>query len=234
MVSRRAQLPAASYQGPATTLSFDPTAHPLRISRVLHALRAAVRQADGTDWRAVVDAFKPHVPALWARLPLVERRRFLRHARSFWEAARNRLPPATAARVEAHRQAGRLEVLAGRLAALTDHDATAEAQIQLRTGGTLKRTAARVINCTGPDTQYRQINHPLILDLIGTGLARPDPLGLGLDTAPDGRLKDEDGVAARPIYTLGWPRIGQLWEATTVPSLRSQAADLARGIDEKS
>jgi uncharacterized NAD(P)/FAD-binding protein YdhS len=110
---------------------------------------------------------------------------------------------------------------------LSETPGGAKATLALRGGGSTTLAVARLVNCTGPDTQYRQINHPLVLDLIGTGLARPDPLGLGLDAAPDGRLKDEDGLADRPLYTLGWPRQGQLWEATTVPSLREQAADVA-------
>lgn len=233
MVSRRAQLPAASYAGPAYRDWFDPTSAPVRISQLLRQIKREIKRAEreDVDWRAVIDALKPHVSALWARLPLVERRRFLRHARSFWEAARNRLPPPTALRLEALRAAGRLEVLAARVRRLADHGDQAAAELALRAGGERAITVRRVINCTGPDTQYRQISHPLILDLVGTGLARPEPLGLGLDTAPDGRLKDEDGLASRPLYTLGWPRIGQLWEATTVPSLRSQAEAIARRID---
>ncbi|MNT07174.1 hypothetical protein D3C72_1418680 [compost metagenome] len=121
-------------------------------------------------------------------------------------------------------------VHAGRLKALADDGTGAIATVGARALGEASWHVDRVVNCTGPDTQYRQINHPLVLDLIGTGLARPDPLGLGLDVAPDGRLKDEDGLAQAPLYTLGWPRQGQLWEATTVPSLREQALDVARRV----
>jgi uncharacterized NAD(P)/FAD-binding protein YdhS len=227
LVSRRAQLPAAQREGGSYPDWLDPATAPTRVSQLLGLIRREVRAAEGTDWRAVVDALKPHVSALWARLPLVERRRFLRHARSYWEAHRNRLPPPTAAKVARWREEGRLVIHAGRLREVADGQAGTEAVIALRAGGEWHARVARVVNCTGPDTQYRQISHPLVLDLIGTGLARPDPLGLGLDVVPDGRLKDEDGLAGRPLFTLGWPRQGQLWDATTVPSLREQAREVA-------
>jgi uncharacterized NAD(P)/FAD-binding protein YdhS len=230
LVSRRAQLPAAQRAGGRYPDWLDPATAPVRVSHLLQAIRREVRSAEGTDWRAVVDALKPHVSVLWARLPLVERRRFLRHARSYWEAHRNRLPPPTAAKVARWREEGRLVVHAGRLREVADRPSGTEAVIALREGGEWRSPVARVVNCTGPDTQYRQINHPLVLDLIGTGLARPDPLGLGLDVAPDGRLKDEDGLAERPLFTLGWPRQGQLWDATTVPSLREQAREVAEVV----
>lgn len=230
LVSRRAQLPAAQREGGRHPDWLDPATAPTRVSQLLGLIRREVRSAEGTDWRAVVDALKPHVSALWARLPLVERRRFLRHARSYWEAHRNRLPPPTAAKVARWREEGRLVIHAGRLREVADGPAGTEAVIALRAGGEWRGRVARVVNCTGPDTQYRQINHPLVLDLIGTGLARPDPLGLGLDVAPDGRLKDEDGLAERPLFTLGWPRQGQLWDATTVPSLREQACEVADAV----
>jgi uncharacterized NAD(P)/FAD-binding protein YdhS len=226
MVSRRAQLPAGQREGGPYPDWLDPATAPRRVSELLGLIRREVRSAAGTDWRAVVDALKPHVSTLWAGLPLVERRRFLRHARSYWEAHRNRLPPPTAEKVARWREEGRLVIHAGRLREVAD----GEAVIALRAGGEWRGAVARVVNCTGPDTQYRQINHPLVLDLIGTGLARPDPLGLGLDVAPDGRLKDEDGLAERPLFTLGWPRQGQLWDATTVPSLREQAREVAGSV----
>jgi uncharacterized NAD(P)/FAD-binding protein YdhS len=230
LVSRRAQLPAAQREGGHYPGWLDPATAPVRVSQLLRMIRAEVRSAEDTDWRAVVDALKPHVSVLWTRLPLVERRRFLRHARSYWEAHRNRLPPPTAAKVARWREEGRLVVHAGRLREVAEGPNGTEAVIALREGGEWRARVARVVNCTGPDTQYRQINHPLVLDLIGTGLARPDPLGLGLDVAPDGRLKDEDGLAEHPLFTLGWPRQGQLWDATTVPSLREQAREVAGAV----
>ena len=64
-------------------------------------------------------------------------------------------------------------------------------------------------------------------DLLATGLAMPDALGLGLRTARDGALLDRRGVADARIWTLGPLRRGELWESTAVPELREQAAVVA-------
>jgi uncharacterized NAD(P)/FAD-binding protein YdhS len=50
---------------------------------------------------------------LWRRLPLSDRRRFLRERLRTWEVRRHRLAPAAAASVRGLRVQGRLTVLAG-------------------------------------------------------------------------------------------------------------------------
>ena len=52
----------------------------------------------------------------------------------------------------------------------------------------------RVINCTGPETDCRRIDNPLIKNLLAQGFARPDPLFLGLDADSKGALIDSSGV----------------------------------------
>jgi uncharacterized NAD(P)/FAD-binding protein YdhS len=146
----------------------------------------------------------------------------MRHVRSAWEATRNRLPPPTAARVEELQAQGRFVLHAARVLAIEEGKAV------LRRGDeTYELAVARVVNCTGPDMLYRRINHPLVLDLIGTGLARPEPLGLGLDTGPDFRLLDEDGLPSRGLFALGAPAKGRWWETMAVAALREQARLLA-------
>ena len=55
-----------------------------------------------------------------------------------------------------------------------------------------------------------------------------DPLRLGLDALPDGRLVGRDGQASSLLFTLGPPLRGVLWESTAIPEIRVQAAALAR------
>lgn len=227
LVSRRARLPAAQRLVPPYRDWLDPATATPRISWLMHRLRAEI--ATGADWRAVVDALRPHVPALWQRLPLVERRRFLRHARSAWEAHRNRLPPPSAERLEALEAAGRLGVHAARLARLEPMPDGLRATL-VSSGGETTLDVARVINCTGPDLGYRRMAPRVIQDALGTGLARLDPLGLGLDVGPDFRLYDEDGYPTSGLYALGAPAKGRFWEVMAVAELREQALSLSRRL----
>ena len=62
---------------------------------------------------------------------------------------------------------------------------------------------------------------------MADGLARADPLGLGLDVTPDGALVDPGGRASDRLFGLGPVTAGTFWEITAVPDIRTQAARLA-------
>jgi len=61
-----------------------------------------------------------------------------------------------------------------------------------------------------------------------SGLARPDPLDLGLDITDDLRIRDRHGDAAAPFFALGPVTKGIFREAAAVPDIRVQADGLAR------
>lgn len=92
------------------------------------------------------------------------------------------------------------------------------------------RNVQRVVNCTGPDSSYRRLNHPLLNTLREQGLASVDDIGLGLQTDASGRLLQPDGAPSPTLFTVGPPRKGELWETTAVPEIRQQAQALAREL----
>src|ERR1700678_285983 len=87
------------------------------VRRVLSASRALACEVErqGGDWREVVTFIRHLAPELWRTLPHVERRRFLRHAQSYWDIHRQRLPPHMAQRIDHMRRGGRLQIYAGRI-----------------------------------------------------------------------------------------------------------------------
>ena len=62
------------------------------------------------------------------------------------------------------------------------------------------------------------------MSALDQGLARPDPLGLGIEVTPDFRLVGTDGKPAPGLLALGPIARGGGWESTAVPELRSQCA----------
>jgi glyoxylase-like metal-dependent hydrolase (beta-lactamase superfamily II) len=96
-----------------------------------------------------------------------------------------------------------------------------------RTQTELHLQVDRVINCTGVAVDYHRSEHPLISNLRSQGLISPDQLGLGLNTEANGALLSADGKASNLLYTIGTPRLGDLWETIAVPELRGQAQALA-------
>jgi uncharacterized NAD(P)/FAD-binding protein YdhS len=206
---------------------------PKTVLGILRRVRAEIRvaAAEGVDWRAVLDAIRPQSQSLWLGLSLAERKRFLRHVRPFWEVHRHRLAPETAALVERLAAAGRVRFIAGRLDALHDELTGAEAVYRLRGTGQLRKLrAAKVINCTGPRTDYSKYQHPLLINLLARGLIDHDPLALGLNALPTGEVLRYRSGPIGWLFTLGAPLKGVLWESTAVSEIRVHAPWIAERL----
>jgi uncharacterized NAD(P)/FAD-binding protein YdhS len=85
-----------------------------------------------------------------------------------------------------------------------------------------------VANCTGSECDYRQLESPLIQQLLAAGLIRPDALHLGLEIDQQGALVDCNGKTSPQLYTIGASCKGKLWETTAVAEIRVQAMQLAK------
>lgn len=232
LVSRHGLLPQAHRTAarPGSYATPDVAAWPASARGMLAGLRRAVRDAAaaGFDWREVIASLRGVTQGLWRRLDAGERERFLRHLRPYWDSHRHRAAPETARAIAELQAAGRLQVHAGRVVAVEDAGAGLAV--------TLARSAERctlgvgaLINCTGPAADLRRCDDPLLRDLLDRGLARLDPLGLGLDADDDGRLIGRDG-ASSGLWLAGPLRRGALWEATAVLELAEQVAGLAAAL----
>ena len=213
--SRRGLVPRPHLSPAAAPLDWEP---PARLGALVRAVRAR------TPWRASVDGLRPHSIALWQGLTDSERRRFLRHLRPWWDVHRHRIAPLVAARIEAMRASGRLEVAAGRISRVEGD----EVAIARRGGGELRRSFDAIVNCTGPEGDISRVRDPLIRDLLDSGRARADGLGLGLDVDSESRVSGSGPSPA--LYALGPLTKGAFWEIVAVPDIRGQAAGVARAI----
>jgi uncharacterized NAD(P)/FAD-binding protein YdhS len=197
---------------------------------LLRSVREEICQAEeqGGDWRAVIDSLRPVTQRIWRSLSIKERRRFLRHLRTHWDVHRHRIAPRIGEQLAAEINAGKLQTHAGRLVECAEREAGVDVRYREReTQQVLTLQVGCIINCTGPDSDFRRIDTPLVRDLIRRSLARPDSLSLGLDTADDGALLNAHGAASECLYAIGPLRKGNLWESTAVPEIRKQAAELA-------
>lgn len=97
---------------------------------------------------------------------------------------------------------GQIQVHAGRITDYAEDEPGVKATYRDRNSG--KPTSLlvdRVINCTGPESDCRRLENPLMSALLDQGLARPDPLFLGLDVSLDGALISRDGTISQSLYT---------------------------------
>jgi uncharacterized NAD(P)/FAD-binding protein YdhS len=229
-LSRRGLLPQ-SHKATNPWPPFWDEKSPRTARGLLQLIRTQVEsaQAQGSGWRAVIDSLRPFTQEIWRSLPREEQRRFLRHARPYWEVHRHRVAPEIGSLLAAQMSHGQMESHAGRVAQYCEvHDGVELTYRDRKTGELVALRVDRVINCTGPEVDCRKINNPLLADLLRQKLVRPDPLFLGLDTSGYGAVIDARGEPSDFLYAVGPSRKGSLWESTAVPEIRDQVADLAK------
>jgi uncharacterized NAD(P)/FAD-binding protein YdhS len=234
-LSRRGRLPLrhATAHAPRPPHALPPL--PGRLADLMRMLRAEARRemADGGDWRPVLDALRPHTAGLWQAMGSSDRARFLRHLRPWWDIHRHRMAPEAADRVEAALASGQLTIHAGRIDSYAADGDEVEVLYRARGCGTPRTLrAARVVNCSGPGTDFERIQHPLVAQLLRDGAARPDPLRLGLDVREDCAVLDAQSRASERLFAIGPATKGAFWEMTAVPDLRRQAEQLAGRLTE--
>jgi uncharacterized NAD(P)/FAD-binding protein YdhS len=237
MVDLVLSLTGAGHQGKIVALSrrgLAPRAHadfdaasvesgelPAGLCDLLRWLR---RRSAGAGWRAAIDSLRPHSHDLWQGLNIEEQRRFLRHARPWWDVHRHRIAPEVAATIAQMIAEERLEIIAGRIVAV--REVPGGLQVEFRRRGATEvesGTFAYAFNCTGPLHAIARSRDPLLRSLLDAGQVRPDQLGIGLDV-------DADCRAGTRLWALGPLTKGRYWEIIAVPDIREQAAAVAQDI----
>jgi uncharacterized NAD(P)/FAD-binding protein YdhS len=191
---------------------------------------ARATTSQGGDWRAAIDALRPHTQGLWRSMSLVQRRRFLRHARAYWDVHRHRMAPEVEKQIARLRAAGRLEIVAGRIVRARQVETGIDAEIARRGGGREIRKFARLIDCTGLADDPRRSENPLIRNLLARGAARADPLGIGLHVDEDYALIDAASQRSRRVRAVGPLARAAFWECIAIPDIRVQCRDLTERI----
>jgi len=206
---------------------------PRTVRGLLRLIRIQVRAAaeKGIDWRGVIDSLRPVTQDIWRSLPHEEQTRFLRHARAYWDVHRHRVAPEIGDVLADMQSEGQVRLHTGTVARYFEDRDHAEVHYWDRKSRTEKTLHAhRVINCTGSENDCRRIDESFITSLFVQGFARPDPLFLGLDVDQHGALTDYKGMSSHPLFAIGPTRKGCLWETTTVPEIRVQAAVLGERL----
>ena len=231
VVSRRAQLPRIHAATRPMPVAIENVPLGAPISQLMAWLRghAAQAEASGGTWRDAIDGVRPHIRAIWQALPPAERARFLRHAASWWEVHRHRLPPESAAPIHAAIRTGRVRLLA---AAFQGAERSAEGQLQavIRCRGSRverRVKCVRIIDCRGIRRDPERNATPVVASLLGAGKARIDPLRLGLDVSTDAAVIDAQGRPSDRIFAIGPVSRAAFWEITAIPDIRNQTAGLA-------
>ena len=229
-VRLRGRITAVSRRGQAPRPHADHGTAPVTLEELPKSLRRLWRwlldRGAAVGWRAAVDSLRPHSQALWQGLSEADQKRFLRHARPWWDVHRHRIAPEVGGRIKRLVQIGRLEIVAGRVTDMWVKDNKLDVSI-LRRG---KRQVddhkfVLAVNCTGPLGSIAHSKDPLLASLFEAGLAKPDALDLGLAVDQGSRIEGVDRA-----WALGPLTKGRYWEITAVPDIRGQVAAVAEDI----
>lgn len=189
----------------------------------------AQHQANGGDWRAVIDSLRPHTAPTWRAWDVRARRQALRHLRSPWDVHRHRMAPAAdLARGQLAARAG-VETCAARVLG-TEVDGNGQVRVEvLRRGATAseQRLVDAVLVGLAPAIAFGQRADALSRALLARGLVCDDAAGFGIEVNAGGQPLDARGKPTSGLYAIGPLLRGRDWETTAVPEIREQAAQLA-------
>jgi uncharacterized NAD(P)/FAD-binding protein YdhS len=229
-ISRRGLLPSRHAFG-GQWPPFLASLLPMSPSRLMSAVRREVRTAElqRVPWQRVIDAIRPSVARIWRSWSIKERRSFLRHLRPRWDVVRHRMAPRIADEIDALIDEGGLRVLSGRLAGArqTGRDIVLEISHGNETHEAIH--TSRLINCTGPRSDFGSVGMPLIVDARRRKLIQPDSLNLGIET-DNCAVLSADGTPSSWLFAIGPLTRPAWWEITAAPEITAQVLDLAASL----
>jgi uncharacterized NAD(P)/FAD-binding protein YdhS len=232
-LSRRGLLPHVHRDVAPTRINAAEVPFGADVSHVMKWLRTLVERdlAQSRDWRCAFDGLRPFVQEIWRRWPDPAKRRFLRHARAWWDVHRHRMAPEVERLLKNSIASGQLKVLAGKVVAI-EADGNGVTATYRRRGATTVETfrAANVVECVGISVSPRDSTNPILKSLLEQGLARPDPIGIGIDVAQDCAIIDRNGRPSGRLLAAGPLTRGRFWEIVSIPDIRVQCAQIAQQI----
>lgn len=191
----------------------------------------ASAQLTGDSWKLVIDALRPCTPALWKKMSLSEKKRFLRHLIFLWNKHRHRMSPDSAAMIEKLSHQSRFQVLQGMVEGIdtTSKDALYVHYRQKDSSMKIIIPVKHVVNCSGPEYTVGRRHDSFLEALCNKGLATPDSLGMGFKISAG--LALASSIKDR-VFSIGGLLFGELFETTAVPEIREQAAMIAKSITQ--
>ena len=232
-VSRHGCLPSAHRPVTPLTLAVEEVLFGAELSKLAGWLRglSATVTSKGGDWRSVVDALRPYTQRLWRSMSLIQPRRFLRHARAYWDVHRHRMASEVETQISALIADARIELIAGRVVHAEIATSGISVDIVRRGRSEIEtRQFARLIDVTGFSNDPQQSENLLIRTLLARGAARVDPLGIGLDIDENYTLIDASQRHSRRVRATRPLARAAFWECIAIPDIRSQCQDLARMV----
>lgn len=202
---------------------------------LLKNIRRTIWQAglEGRTWHGVIDQVRAQGQALWQVLPMQERQRIVRHLRPFWDVHRFRVAPQVEAALDTAITEGRLEILAGSVAASRIEADVIHCALRLRRcPGTIEKSYDAVVVTTGPGHGGILASQPFLFELSHNGYLELDPTGLGLSCTRNSEAIGSAAGVTSSLLIAGPLARGTFCELMGLPQVTDHAVFVATKIAE--
>lgn len=232
LISRNGYLPLPHkhpvkhfFSDPSSLLSGD-------IYKIFSAIREEIRllKDSKNQWQDVIDSMRAFTAKSWESLNEEHKKIFLKRLKPFWEIHRHRIPDRSLTLIKSLQRQNRLFQLKGKLEKIETIGKDLNVHF-ISEGKNIMIKSNIVINCTGPDSDFRKQNNQLYNQLFSDLNLATDQFNLGLSCSSKGELKKSDGKILKNTFCIGSLRKGILWETTSVSDIRMQAKEIANLIN---
>ncbi|MBE0436242.1 MAG: FAD/NAD(P)-binding protein [Methylomicrobium sp.] len=225
VISRRGRFPLSHDLSHASIpLALPENKHPRSL---FLWIRTFIRNNGNVPWPAIIDGLRPLTKKVWLHWSIDEKRYFLKRIRPFWEIVRHRIPAESQSLLQSLIDSDLLEIKEGYIIDGRPTDNGIEVDFYAENKRS-RKTFQKVINCTGPESNYRKVRFPVIRELIERGTMMTDELGLGIKCTPEGRIINAHGNLEEGLWCIGPMRKSVLWESTALREIREQATELSK------
>ena len=182
----------------------------------------------GLEWRCLIDKIRLQVRELWQALNSDSKKRFIRHLKPYWEIHRHRAPQQVLQIITNAMEAGRFDLLRGRVKQVEIVDAST---LQITLGSKEKTSSVEtnyLLNSSGLQNNIRLTADHLLRSLMKRGHMHPDVNGLGIEVDEQGALSCIHDK--KNIFSLGALRRSAELECTAAKEIGEQAFKLSRHL----
>jgi uncharacterized NAD(P)/FAD-binding protein YdhS len=189
----------------------------------------------GVSAEPIIDSLRERSQDIWRGFTEREKEIFLTRLKSLWGVARHRVPLQIHDMLQQLRLEHKLQTYTGNIINMTDGGNFVRVEwLNKKTGSIQKVDVARVINCSGPESDIEKMDDCLLKDCYERGYLKQDRFKLGIEVEwPSMQVFDSANNPHSNLFAIGSNLRGVLWETTSVKELREQAANLAETLKWK-
>jgi len=187
-----------------------------------------VLETEPGDIRSKIDSLSENIQSIWKNMNNSDKKTFLSEFKTKWNVINHRAPISVLDKIR--------EISYDRISANLSKVNYKNGKFDVfytipNDDFIFYLRADKIINCTGPETNYKKVDDILIKNLLNSAIISPNRFGLTINT--DGyNVVDRDGRVNSKIFAIGSILKGQLLESNSIPQIRSQARQISDLISD--